>query len=259
MCTGRGMELVEAPEYLSRTDVKMSMVAKLHSDSISVSRKEYRDGQIVPYCYAGHHELDLGRLGPEHHLVEAMRLYHEAARVVAGYRYDVKDEGKYLIDQLKVLMDNVKTDILIEQEESGGDEKRSRRWIRRECAVATATWHLAFLDSVLVWEERAQRDIFGTTKMDWAKLLKHFDFDVRKEAFTKVHSPSEARVGAPLVVLEDDLLYFRSTESKRLASGSSLTSALLRKKVTVGEGDVALPPMDGEAGSRSKKRARTRR
>jgi len=259
MCTERGTELVEAPEYLSRTDVKVSMVEKLHWDSISVSRKEYRDGQMVPYCYAGHHALDLGRLGPEHHLVEAMRLYHEAARVVAGYSYDVKDEGKYLVDQLKVLMDNVKTDILMEQEESGGDKKRSRRWSRRDCSVATATWHLGFLDSILSWEERAQRDIFGTTKMEWAKLLKHFDLDVRKEAFDKVHSPSEARAGAPLVVLEDDLLYFRSTRSKRLAQGSSLSSALLRQKVTVGEGDVALPPMDGEVGSRSKKRARTRR
>ena len=259
MGTERGTQLVEAPEYLSRMDVKMSTVAKLHSDSVSVSRKEYRDGQMVPYCYAGHHALDLGRLGPEHYLVEAMRLYHEAARVVVGYSYDVKDEGKYLVDQFKLLMDNVKTDVLIEQEESGGDNKRSRRWRRRDCSVATATWLLGFLDSILAWEERSQRDIFGTTKLDWAKLMKHFDLDVRKEAFDKAHSPSEARVGAPLVVLEDDLLYFCSTRSKRLAPGSSLSSALLRKKVTVGEGDVALPPIDGEVGSRSRKRARTRR
>ena len=212
---------------------RILMNERLYLDAIRVSRERYGDQQVYPYCYAGHYHKDAGNLQlsssdggseeweREYRLVEAVRLYSQAAGVMSRYPFEPGDSMQLVKTSTRLallLYDDVLSAPEGDDDEdrvSGGagcrrnGRKRSpRHWRRREDAVAAATWLLAFFDHLLLWEERSGEVIGGGAdaavvpstagrrfveilspghRHSFGKLFELFEWDVRKEMASIVY------------------------------------------------------------------------
>jgi hypothetical protein len=265
-------------------DEEILVNEKLFIESILVSRKVYGNVQIYPYCYAGHYHKDAGResTAEEYRLVEAMRLYCLAAQVASGYMYEVGDSLQ-LVKTLTKIAELVAEDMFSadgddDNDNSGSSSSKSklipRQWTCRENAVAIGTWLLGFFDSCLLWEERSGgEDTEGkrfveilnpSHKHGLSKLFLLLDCDVREDVISRVYSAcSSSGVSSDDTeesflngtITETKLQYFRKPKSSRLGSKSSpLATALSKKKISIGDLELAIPGPEG--GRRRKKKAR---
>ena len=234
---------------------------KLFLDAIHISRMAYGDAQVYPYLYCGHYHRNSGRDGEEYRLVESLRLYAEAARVASSYRYDARD-CMQLMKHFTTVSSLISNDVLLSpMRDRGGTTKgdATRPWRRWDDAVAAATWLIGFFDSLMLWEEREQSAFVEVLdvrhKHSPGRLMQHFSVDVRLAAIAEIQSPEEPGEG-PLVVTEDQLTYFRTPRSKRLAKDSLLVVALSKGKVVVRDLEMALPSTGEGRSCRHRKKAR---
>ena len=252
----KGLEWVDASDLLKSNGTFILRNEKLFLDAIIVSKSVYGDSQVYPYLYAGHYHKDAGRddQSEEYRLVECLRLYAEATRVSATYRYDTKD-CMQLMKHMTAVAALIRKDILLIPQQND-----CRMWQHRENAVAAATWLLAFFDSLLYWEEKEHNHFVEILsiqhKHSMGKLFQLFSADVRSEAIAKIYASEKTVSHGPLAVTEDQLLYFTQPRSKRLAKDSLLVIALAKNKVVVRDLDMALPSSSEGRSSRQRKKAR---
>jgi len=257
----RGMELIDATELLkSKGTTEILRNEELFLQAIHISQTRYKDKQVYPYLYAAHYHRDAGRddQDEEYRLVESLRLYYEAARVASTYRYDTKDCIQ-LMKHFTTVSSLIVKDILLLQCDEG-TTKAPRQWHKEDNLVAAATWLIGLLDSLLLWEENEHKQFVEVLNMQhkhsFSKLCNLLPMKARAEAITKIHSQEE-QSSVALAITEEELLYFRSPRSKRLASGSLLLLALGKEKVVTRELEMALPSVDNEGTRSRRKRART--
>jgi len=257
----RGMELIDATELLkSKGTTEILKNEELFLQAIHISQTRYKDKQVYPYLYAAHYHRDAGRddQDEEYRLVESLRLYYEAARVASTYRYDTKD-CMQLMKHFTTVSSLIVKDILSLQCDEG-NTKAPRQWQKEDNLVAATTWLIALLDSLLLWEENEHKQFVEVLNMQhkhsFSKLCNLLPMKARAEAITKIHSQEE-QSSVALAITEEELLYFRSPRSKRLASGSLLLLALGKEKVVIRELEMALPSVDNDGTRSRRKRART--
>jgi len=131
----------------------------------------------------------------EYRLVEAIRLYSEATRVASQYHYDMQ-----LMKHTTKAANLIFNDILTQQEQDdiGQERQRPRTWHREANAVATGTWLVAFLDSLLYWEENCGGTPFceilsPNHKFGIGKLLQQFSLDVRRKVCSGIFSGKDGK------------------------------------------------------------------
>ena len=260
----KGMEWVDVSELLNGNDVQVLRNEKLFLDAIEIGKREYNDSQVYPYLYAGHYHKDAGRddQSEEYRLVEALRLYAEAARVASSYRYDTKDcmqLMKHFTTVAQLMVKDIFCNPQNNNEGSGKFDATSRKWQRRDNAISAATWMIGFFDSLLFWEEKEQNTFVEVLniqhKHSAGKMFQLFPVDIRSEAIAKIHSSEGIGKGSS-AILENQLIYFCNPRSKRLARDSLLVSSLLKEKVVVRELEMALPPNGEGRSRRQRKKAR---
>ena len=269
----RGLEWVDASAMLKNKEqddaTKAGETLVLWNEyfflmAISISKKNYKDVQVYPYLYAAHYHRDAGRedQSREYRLVESMRLYSEASRVVSQYRYDSKD-CLQLMKHMTTVASLIAKDILLLPKEFGGDGKVARTWTRRENAVAATTWLVGFFDSLLLWEENEENQfveiLSSQHKHSIGKLFQLIPEDIRVTAMEKIHSQEKEQRAKLNAITEDELIYFKQLpRSKRLSRDSLMLQALTKKKVAIKEMELALPSISsGERSTRQRKRHKT--
>ena len=278
----KGLRELTLPELENE---EILAIEKLFIDSILVSRRSYNDAQIYPYCYAGHYHKDAGRetKEEEYRLVEAVRLYSLAAKVASGYFYEVSDSLQ-LNKTMTKIAELLAEDILLEtatvdssSDHDGKSKLIPRHWSKKENAIALGTWLLAFFDSLLFWEEKSGGEDSEATgkkfveilnpshKHGMNKLFSYLDQDIRFAILSKVYeSDDKVTVGVgsrgdsdflEQAITETKLKYFVNPRSSRLASKEGpLATALSKKKVAIGDVELAIPGPEG--GRRRRKKAR---
>ena len=274
----KGLQELALPELENE---EILAIEKLFIDSILASQQSYNDAQIYPYCYAGHYHKDAGRetKEEEYRLVEAVRLYSLAAKVASGYVYEVTDSLQ-LNKTMTKIAELLAEDILVETDGSNDDDGKSklipRHWSKKENAIALGSWLFAFFDSLLFWEEKSggEGSEAGKTfveilnpshKHGINKLFSYLDQDIRSEILSKIYVredkvPAKIGDGEDLnflehAITETKLKYFLNPRSSRLASKEGpLAVALGKKKVTIGDVELAIPGPEG--GRRRRKKAR---
>ena len=257
----RGMELIDATELLkSKGTIEILKNEELFLQAIHISQTRYKDKQVYPYLYAAHYHRDAGRddQDEEYRLIESLRLYYQAARVASTYRYDTKD-CMQLMKHFTTVSSLIVKDILLLQCDEG-NTKAPRQWLKQDNLVAVITWLIGLLDSLLLWEENEHKQFVEVLnvqhKHSFSKLCNLLPMKARAEAITKIHSQEE-QSSVALAITEEELLYFRSPRSKRLASGSLLLLALGKEKVVIREMEMVLPSVDNDGTRSRRKRART--
>ena len=263
-------------EWITVPDMKepILMNEQLFREAMDVNQIIYDEHQVYPYLYAGHYHREAGNEGPddEYRLVEAMRLYAQAARVASRYRYETGD-CLQLNKHISAVALLIAEDILRE----GGEQKvEPRDWTKLENAVAVCTWLLAFFDSLFLWEENSGGNSFveilsPSNKHSMSKLFQLFSLDMRTRALDLVFQPMNSTDGdgggqkTPhrVVTTSESIPYFRSPQSKRLAVTGILVAALRKPKVSIREMELAIPAddshvgdSDGGVGRRSKRSRR---
>jgi len=297
--TDRGLEWCQVDSLLGIQEPVMA-VEKLYLDAMSISRTVYGDAQAYPYFCAGHYHKDavweeqpeqnqqqqqgdendgdntstmaslieqVCYFNPEqeYRLVEAIRLYSEATRVASQYHYDMQ-----LMKHTTKAANLIFNDILTQQEQDdiGQERQRPRTWHREANAVATGTWLVAFLDSLLYWEENCGGTPFceilsPNHKFGIGKLLQQFSLDVRRKVCSGIFSGKDGKAtinnggSAPssIAVTEHKLQYFSQPRSKRFQKESPLVLSLEKEKVVIRELELTIP-MNTEGGRRSKRSRR---
>lgn len=159
--------------------------------------------------------------------------------MASRYKYKTKD-CMQLMKHMSTVASLIKKDCLMSPTTSHNSQE-VRVWARPSCAVAAATWVLAFYDSLLFWEEKEEKtfvEILGTShKYFLARLFQHFSLDVRIDAITQIYD-CDLPTSKYLVVTEKEVLYFGQPRSSRLAKGSLLSASLSKEKVVVRDLDM---------------------
>jgi len=156
-------------------------------------------------------------------------------------------------------------EILIENR----NKKEPRRWRKKENAISTGTWLIAFFDNLLYWEE-SQRNGSGRTFVEIlcsnnecsiGKLMQLFTFEVRNEIFKKVFADEikENPLQQSGFISQNNLLYFNGPISKRMSKNSLLMRALQKPKVAVGEMELTIPIGTDKTDTNNIRRSRSKR
>jgi len=201
--SSRGMEesVIKINHETTYPALKME---SLYSTAISISQSKFRDKQVYPYCYPGHYHKDAGNDDScqEYRLVEALRLYSEAARVSSSYIYDAGDNlqlTRVILKLAEYTMNDIlqqseeRTEIVAVSENDNNSKEEvmvARKWNNRDHAVAATTWIIAFFDYLFLWEEYTgfrflpiltQSHKYGIGKMFNGYLQE----DIRRDAVAK--------------------------------------------------------------------------
>jgi hypothetical protein len=169
-------------------------------------------------------------------------------RVASKYRYEGVDSIQ-LNKHTSAAAMLIAEDILM-------DNKDARLWSHPANAVALCTWLVAFLDSLLFWEEQSGKqfvEIFSPShKFSIGKLFQLLAVDVRKEAIAKLVFDTTEEDGCDD---SEDLPCFRQPRSKRMRRSGLLIQALQKPKVAIREMELGIPeePSDTTDGRRSKR------
>ena len=207
---------------------------------------------------AGHYHKDAGRKSStdEYRLVEALRLYSQAAFIASKYKYEAKG-CMQLMKHMTTVASLIQKDILLLPRECQEDQKEVRSWINRENYVSSATWVLGFYDSLLFWEEKEENSFVEiltlTHKFSIAKIFQFFPYDVRVDAIAIVHNPNLQKT-IHSVITENEMFYFRKPRSGRLTKESRLIASLTKPKIVIRDLDMTLPTVGS-----TRQRKRTRR
>lgn len=248
------------------------MIEYLYQQAISTSRSLYADGQVYPYCYAGHYHKDAGKesTDQEYRLVEAARLYAQASRVASTYMYERGDSM-----QLVKVITGVAKVILLDVLAHNRNKKEPRKWHKKENAVATGTWLIGFFDSLLLWEER-QNNGSGRTFVEIlspshecsvGKMIQLFSPDIRKDIICLLFQENSERntIRSDLEAVTDtNLLYFNKPISARMRKESLLIKAIQKPKVSIRDMELTIPIsntqslLDGDGNGRSKRARRSK-
>jgi len=248
--------------------------------AIQINQRLYNNAQTYPYFYAGHYHKDAGNEGDEHEfrLVHAIQHYALAAQTASQYHYQGMDStalNQHFSTVAMLMAEDVWNDSSSDRQAQAAPNKKntSRQWVKDENAIAAGTWMLAFLDSLLHWEERSGAKSFveilsPSHKHFVGKLWQHLSLAVRQQSVKLVlssaspecTSSAETTTGDGACVIRSLPRFIGPTRSKRLQTGSMLVKSLERPKVVVGEMELTIP-MDtngndglASSGRRSKRR-----
>ena len=156
------------------------------------------------------------------------------------------------------------------------EERRPRTWAYRENAIAAGTWLLGFYDSLFFWEEKCGQQTFVEIctrehKYALSNLFQTYDDQtIRQEIvdhlFRGAATTSEDNTGGggdnimtPSsdiygITNGDNLVYFTNPRSMRLKERNGLLiQALTKKKVTIGDLELAMISNSGSDGRRAKR------
>jgi hypothetical protein len=178
--------------------------------------------------------------------------------VASQYRY----EG---IDSLQLNKHATSCAQLIVQDIICNGGKEPLTWCHETNAVAFCTWLVAFVDSLLYWEERSSQKTFveilnPSHKFFVGKMLQYLPQTTRQKAMEIVlcsnnNKQEQASNNTVVVCVPGSLPHFDNPLSQRITKGL-FAKALQKPKVVIREMELAMVTEEEDNGGRSKRRCR---